>query len=29
MNAIKFKIVTEAFAVINGGTPFVRLRQAD
>jgi len=28
MNAIKFKIITRAFAVINRGTPFVKLRQA-
>jgi len=28
MNAVKFKIITRAFAVINRGTPFVKLRQA-
>lgn len=28
MNAIKFKIITRAFAVINRQTPFVKLRQA-
>lgn len=28
MNAVKFKIITRAFAVINRKTPFVKLRQA-
>lgn len=28
MNAVKFKIITRAFAVIKRGTPFVKLRQA-
>ncbi|MFH2029421.1 MAG: IS110 family transposase [Bacteroidota bacterium] len=28
MNAVKFKIITRAFAVINRRTPFVKLRQA-
>ncbi len=28
MNAIKFKIITRAFAVVNRKTPFVKLRQA-
>jgi transposase len=28
MNAVKFKIITRAYAVINRGTPFVKLRQA-
>ena len=28
MNAIKFKLITRVFAVINRGTPFVRIRQA-
>lgn len=28
LNAAKFKIVTRAYAVINRGTPFVKLRLA-
>ena len=28
MNAVKFKLITRAFAVVKRGTPFVRLRQA-
>jgi transposase len=28
MNAIKFKLITRVFAVVNRGTPFVKLRQA-
>lgn len=28
LNAIKFKLITRAYAVINRGTPFVKLRQA-
>lgn len=28
MNAVKFKIITRAFAVIKRGTPYVKLRQA-
>lgn len=28
MNAVKFKLITRVFAVVNRGTPFVRMRQA-
>ena len=28
MNAIKFKLITRVFAVVNRGTPFVKIRQA-
>jgi len=28
MNAIKFKLITRVFAVVNRGTPFVKMRQA-
>ncbi len=28
MNAIKFKLITRVFAVVNRGTPYVRMRQA-
>ena len=28
MNAVKFKLITRAFAVVKRGTPFVKLRQA-
>ena len=28
MNAIKFKLIARVFAVINRGTPFVKMRQA-
>jgi transposase len=28
MNAVKFKLITRVFAVINRGTPFVKMRQA-
>ena len=28
LNAVKFKLITRAYAVINRGTPFVKLRQA-
>lgn len=28
MNAIKFKLITRVFAVVNRGTPYIRMRQA-
>jgi len=28
MNAVKFKLITRVFAVVNRGTPFVKMRQA-
>jgi transposase len=28
MNAVKFKLITRVFAVINRGTPFIKMRQA-
>ena len=28
MNAMKFKLITRVFAVVNRGTPFVKMRQA-
>jgi len=28
MNAVKFKLITRVFAVVNRGTPFVRIRQS-
>jgi len=28
MNAVKFKLITRVFAVVNRGTPFVKMSQA-
>ena len=28
MNAVKFKLITRVFAVVNRGTPFVKMRRA-